>query len=246
MSTPGINNKNQPNSIIRYRNTEPGSQQDAPDRITSILSDVAGISENNRLTDDRLTTLINHFWSMRGRLNNKLAAEGAADTASEKRYKKRLISLLDELIRESTGVQAITRQSGQMLKTSADRLNISLLRALHRQWHDQTRTSALNQSGNTPEKTIAENPVRDWYKNTGKAQFAHLPASFRLGDALSHLSAATEELWLEGRYRFSPGSLPEKLQDFDAASQSVTGALTELDTQISRMTDIPDKKSRRD
>ncbi|EJL1150961.1 hypothetical protein NL763_004092 [Salmonella enterica] len=234
MGMPEENNKNTPFPLFRYRNTEPGPQQDVPGQIMNILSDVAGISQNNQLTDERLTAIINHFWSMRGRLNNKLAAEGAADSLSEKRYKKLLISLLDELIRESTGVQEITRKSGQMLKISADRLNISRLRALHHQWHDQTRASALNQPP-LPEKVVPENPVRDWYKNTGKSQFAHLPASLVLGDALSHLSAATEELWLEGRYRFSPGSLPEKLQNFDAASQAVTGALTGLDAQISRL-----------
>lgn len=236
MSTSERHNKNYPTSIIRYRNTAPGPQQDVPGRIMNIISDVAGISENNQLTDERLTAIINHFWSMRRRLNNKLTAEGAADSASEKRYKKILISLIDELIRESTGAQEVTRKSGQMLKTSADRLNISLLRALHHQWHDQTRASALNQPP-VPEKAAPENPVRDWYKNTGKAQFSHLPASLLLGDALSHLSAATEELWLEGRHRFSPGSLPEKLQNFDAASQAVTGALTGLDAQISRLAD---------
>ncbi|HAF2128140.1 TPA: hypothetical protein G9F27_002291 [Salmonella enterica] len=204
----------------------------------NIFSDLMALHEENHLADERLTTLINHFWSMRGRLNNKLTAEGAAGTISEKRYKRLLTALLDELIRESVDIQNTTRQSGWVLKTLDDRLHISLLRALHIQWCNHARIYALNQAGNSPEKTFPENPVSDWYKNAGKTQFAHLPAFSPLGDALNRFQAATEALRLEGRYRMSPDSLSEKLQLFDAACQSVTGALGGLDEQINTMADL--------
>ncbi|EAA7556296.1 hypothetical protein FZH48_23615 [Salmonella enterica] len=171
------------------------------------------------------------MYSLRGRLKNKLGTL----TPREKRYGNKVIALLNGLIEKNEKIQGKLTVSANTIRCTAYSLQVTVLKAIHYQWHERVYMSVLEGKDTFPAEDEHHCVLGRWYQGEGRKCFGSLPAFVRLGDAHGKLHQALSALVQEYHSeKCMPERILTKLDVLETDSQAVITALDELDDSVIR------------
>lgn len=186
------------------------------------------LAKNNKLSVDGLTNIINRLYQYRKKLEKRIQQVGSSKSTNE----RKMLTLVNELGSEVERIQISTVISSKVIKSSADSLLMTILKAQHYQWREHVYMSALSQINIIPQHDEFSCALGKWYNSVGKDNFNHLPAFTKLGISHSKFHRISSEIAKEGFNGVSWGKISRNLERFERASNLVISALDELDEQI--------------
>ncbi|ECN5820947.1 hypothetical protein GT147_004541 [Salmonella enterica] len=202
-------------------------QRSTDKAITFYRSMVDSVSKNRDIVN-KTTQTVNRIYAFRSRIKTK--TEKLEE--SEKRYGRKVVSLLDEVIHDLECVSSNTLHYSAVMKSNTDSLLITILKARHYQWRENVYMSVLGRTNTMPTDDKFSCFLGWWYYGEGKKKFSGIPAFIRLGSAHSRLHQVTAELAKEDLQNPDIRTLTGKLEEFEAVSVSVIMALDELDDYL--------------
>lgn len=197
-------------------------------KVMRIQSLMIESSENNKNTMHELNALINKLYTFKKGLEGKLKNT----VGSEKRYKSKLIGMLDELVISTQRTYEMAASSHDLMNTTANSLLMAILKAVHYQWRERIYMSVISRNNNISHESEFSCILGKWYHSEGIEKFRHYPAFEKLGKVHSQLHVAADEIAKENFKTANWDTVSKKLVHFETISQSVIAALDELDDQI--------------
>ncbi|HAT1681625.1 TPA: hypothetical protein I8Y21_002289 [Klebsiella oxytoca] len=188
-------------------------------------------TDNNRTVIGNATRTLNRVWALRQRISRK--TEQLA--GREKRYGKKVVSLLDDIITETESLDRQVLHYTGVMKGATDSLLMTILKAAHYQWRERVYLSVISRSNTLPTDDDGSCILGWWYHHSGRERFGSIPAFIRLGEVHHRLHQVTAELGKEDLRVQELSGVVKKLEAFEAVSQSVIAALDELDEYLIRL-----------
>ncbi len=187
----------------------------------------ASAVENKIIAEEMIGT-INQMHSLRERIKTKIPSL----SKKEKRYGKKIVTIIDHLMRETTGIQNSVQHSANIMAVSAGSLQITVLKAVHYQWRERVYMALLNKTNTIPGDDEHHCLLGRWYDGEGKEKFSLLPAFIKLGDVHRKLHQLAAEMIMEDLSHPWNEEILNKLEVFETTSQAVISALDALDDNI--------------
>ncbi|HDP0317320.1 TPA: CZB domain-containing protein [Salmonella enterica subsp. enterica serovar Concord] len=190
-------------------------------------------ADNNTAVINNTVHTLNRVYSLKKRISHK--TEGL--TGREKRYGKRIVSMLDDIICETENMDKQLLHFTGVMKGATDSLLMTILKAAHYQWRDRVYISVMSGVNTVPADKDNQCLLGWWYHNRGIQRFGGLPPFIRLGEVHRRLHVAASEIAREDLSEPDVSSVITKLDTFETVSQSVISALDELDEYLIKMND---------
>ncbi|EBY2753562.1 hypothetical protein DVF53_23540 [Salmonella enterica subsp. enterica serovar Kottbus] len=188
-------------------------------------------TEKNKAAISKTTRTVNRMYSLRARIQHK--AEKL--DGREKRYAGKVVSLLDDIIRETEDMSCNILHYTGVMRGATDNLLMTILKAVHYQWRERVYLSVMDRTIPFPAEDEGHCLLGWWYEHEGRKKFGHIPVFLRLGEEHRRLHRAEAELAAGVQQGTGTKSLLSLLNAFEMASRSVIGTLDELDEYLIRL-----------
>lgn len=203
----------------------------AAEKAEKLYTRMSAIAGDNEMVADGTTEMVNQMYSLQTRLKNKMNTL----TPREKRYGKKVISLLNGLIEENERIQGRMVVSARVIRCMAYSLQLNVLKVLHYQWREKVYMSILGKDI-LPVQDEYDCALGHWYHGEGRKTFGSLPVFLRLGVAHGKLhQALVAVIQVSGGDKTQPEQTLLKLEVLETFSHAVVTALDELDDFIIRL-----------